>query len=106
MRQTPSSKLKRNEFSEQRLFADAITLGDFWLSGTDLGHEGKFVWMSTGRPVTVNKWIPGEPDHSQICDGGQKKHCMKIDRFYNRAMNNFCCEKWLNYVCERRNINQ
>lgn len=27
---------------------------DVWISGTDVAHEGKFIWFSTGLPL-VNK---------------------------------------------------
>ncbi len=35
----------------------------FWTSGTDQAEEGKFFWMSTGRPVTYSNWNAGEPNN-------------------------------------------
>ena len=35
----------------------------FWTSGTDQGEEGKFFWMSTGRPITFENWNAGEPNN-------------------------------------------
>ena len=35
----------------------------FWTSGTDQGEEGKFFWMSTGKPVTFENWNAGEPNN-------------------------------------------
>lgn len=110
MRQKLTSKYKRNEFNEQRWFADkklSTTEEDFWLSGTNLGCEWDYVWMSTGRPVTVtNKWTNGQPDHEQYCEGNQKEHCMEINRSFGNLMNDDCCEKRQNYICEIRKINQ
>ena len=33
----------------------------FWTSGTDQAEEGKFFWMSTGKPVTYENRNAGEP---------------------------------------------
>ena len=35
----------------------------FWTSGTDQGEEGKFFWMSTGRPITYSNYNAGEPNN-------------------------------------------
>ena len=35
----------------------------FWTSGTDQGEEGKFFWMSNGKPVTFENWNAGEPNN-------------------------------------------
>merc|ERR1712113_902706 len=37
----------------------------FWASGTDQAEEGKFFWMSTGKPVTYENWNAGEPNNFQ-----------------------------------------
>ena len=37
----------------------------FWTSGTDQAEEGKFFWMSTGKPVTYENWNAGEPNNFQ-----------------------------------------
>ena len=33
--------------------------------GTDQAEEGKFFWMSTGKPVTYENWNAGEPNNFQ-----------------------------------------
>ena len=44
---------------------ETIGLGHehFWTSGTDQGEEGKFVWLSTGRPLGWENWNAGEPNN-------------------------------------------
>ena len=41
----------------------------FWAvektSGTDQAEEGKFFWLSTGRPITYTNWNAGEPNNFQ-----------------------------------------
>ena len=34
-----------------------------WIGLTDLFHEGKFVWSSTGKEATYTNWYPGKPDN-------------------------------------------
>merc|ERR1711902_467583 len=59
-----------NSAEEQASLEDHITsfgMGNehFWSSGTDQGEEGKFVWMSTGKPLTYENWNAGEPNNFQ-----------------------------------------
>ncbi|CAL8142228.1 unnamed protein product [Orchesella dallaii] len=35
----------------------------YWTSGTDLGKEGQFTWMATGRSFTFSFFRPGEPNN-------------------------------------------
>lgn len=35
----------------------------YWTSGTDLGKEGLFSWMATGRGLTYGNFRPGEPNN-------------------------------------------
>lgn len=37
----------------------------FWTSGTDQGEEGKFFWLSNGKPITYTNWNAGEPNNFQ-----------------------------------------
>ena len=59
-----------NSAEEQRNLGDHIQsfgMGHehFWTSGTDQAEEGKFFWMSTGKPVTYESWNAGEPNNFQ-----------------------------------------
>merc|ERR1711902_248484 len=63
-----------NSEQEQRNLEEHITsfgMGNehFWSSGTDNGEEGKFVWMSTGKPLTYENWNAGEPNNFQYEEG-------------------------------------
>jgi len=49
----------------------------FWTSGTDQGEEGKFFWMSTGRPVTFENWNAGEPNNF-VYEDGEQEHCLEM----------------------------
>jgi hypothetical protein len=37
----------------------------FWIGLTDLFHEGKFVWSSTGQAASYTNWETDQPDNSQ-----------------------------------------
>ena len=49
------------------LISDQLGMGHehFWTSGTDQAEEGKFFWLSTGRPITYTNWNAGEPNNFQ-----------------------------------------
>ena len=49
----------------------------FWTSGTDQGEEGKFVWMSTGKPLGWENWNAGEPNNYEY-EGGEREHCLEL----------------------------
>ena len=36
----------------------------FWIGLTDLFHEGKFVWTSTGQAASYTNWYNGQPDNA------------------------------------------
>lgn len=49
----------------------------FWTSGTDQAEEGKFFWMSTGKPMTYENWNAGEPNNFQY-ENGEQEHCLEL----------------------------
>jgi len=57
----------------------SLGLGDqhFWTSGSDLGEEGKFIWMATGKPIKYTHWNAGEPNNFEY-DNGEKEHCLEM----------------------------
>lgn len=36
----------------------------FWIGGTDIAKEGKFVWMASGEPFSYTNWLPNQPDNN------------------------------------------
>ncbi|XP_049289321.1 perlucin-like [Anopheles funestus] len=72
--------------------------GGWWISGTDLGLEGSWIWMSKNVPLgNVNGYMnfaPGEPSNS----GTTGEHCLAIEQ--SPQWNDMPCDKLLNYVCE------
>ncbi|XP_017783958.1 PREDICTED: C-type lectin 37Db-like [Nicrophorus vespilloides] len=68
-----------------------------WTSGTDIAREGKFHWLSTGYPVKINKWLPGEPDN----DNGE--HCMEFwNNNGNIGLNDDKCHSENYFICEKK----
>ncbi|XP_045479161.1 perlucin-like isoform X2 [Harmonia axyridis] len=69
----------------------------FWTSGTDMGEEGSFVWLSTGRPLNFTSWCNGQPDN-----GGKNEHCLAIQRLgvENYVWNDRSCLDEYNFICE------
>merc|ERR1712127_168256 len=57
----------------------SLGLGDqhFWTSGSDLGEEGKFIWMATGKEIKYTHWNAGEPNNFEY-DNGEKEHCLEM----------------------------
>ena len=35
----------------------------YWTSGSDFGHEGLWVWTSTGKSFTYTNWAQDEPNN-------------------------------------------
>ncbi len=35
----------------------------FWIGLSDIAHEGKFVWMTSGKPAEYTNWRSGMPDN-------------------------------------------
>jgi len=80
-----------------------LDLGDqhFWTSGSDLGEEGKFIWMGTGKAITYTHWNAGEPNNFEY-DNGEKEHCLEMwDRDgKGLAWNDTPCSFETFFVCQ------
>ena len=44
-------------------FSKADLKVSYWTSGSDDGHEGLWVWTSTGKPLSNTNWMAGEPNN-------------------------------------------
>ncbi|XP_052848415.1 C-type lectin 37Da-like [Drosophila gunungcola] len=83
----------------QYLFKNGID-NVYWTSGADLANLGKHDWFSTGQPLTLNIWYPGEPNNLngiEHCDAlGDRRSVTN----YN-VLNDMNCESAKLYICER-----
>ncbi|EDW37411.1 GL26241 [Drosophila persimilis] len=70
----------------------------YWTAGNDLGNEGEHVWHSTGEPLTLNIWSPGEPNNKEGVE-----HCDEVWYGGARALNllnDKDCSFKLHFICE------
>jgi len=92
--------------AEQRDLQEHITsfgLGNehFWSSGTDQAEEGKFFWMSTGKPITYENWNAGEPNNFQY-ENGETENCLELWNRDGKGLkwNDTPCSFESFFVCE------
>lgn len=73
----------------------------FWTSGTDQAEEGKFFWMSTGKPLTYENWNSGEPNNYQY-EGGELEHCLELWNRDGKGLkwNDTPCSFETFFICE------
>jgi len=73
----------------------------FWTSGTDQAEEGKFFWMSTGKPLTFENWNSGEPNNFEY-ENGEKEHCLELWNRDGKGLrwNDTPCSFETYFVCE------
>lgn len=79
------------------------TAKDFWTSGTDLGNEGKFFFLSNGKSIDQLTWARDEPNNAKRNDSNETENCMAYTmtenlKFY-RLFDRFCSLK-LYFVCQ------
>ncbi|KAB0790751.1 hypothetical protein PPYR_15656 [Photinus pyralis] len=73
----------------------------FWTSGTDLADEGKFFWMSNGRPLTFTNWNAGEPNNF-VYENGEEENCLELWNRDGKGLkwNDSPCSFETFFVCE------
>ncbi|KAG5678669.1 hypothetical protein PVAND_008322 [Polypedilum vanderplanki] len=76
---------------------------DFWTSGTDLGNEGKFFFLSNGKSIGTFTWAHDEPNNMRKSDSNETENCMAYSmtdnlKFY-RLFDRFCSLKFF-FVCQ------
>ena len=73
----------------------------FWISGTDQGEEGRFFWLSNGRPITFTNWNAGEPNNFEY-ENGELEHCMELWDRDGKGMkwNDSPCSFETYFVCQ------
>lgn len=73
------------------------------MSGTDLGKEGEFVWLSNGQPFTFTDWLPGQPNNNRDKKNGQApENCVEVTNYYNYGFkwNDQHCHRKQYFICE------
>jgi len=95
-----------NSMEEQKNLEEHIQsfgMGDehFWTSGTDQAEEGKFFWMSSGKPITYENWNAGEPNNFQY-ENGEEEHCLELWNRDGKGLrwNDTPCSFETFFVCE------
>lgn len=68
----------------------------FWIGGSDLMAEGKWMWMTSHTPVHYSHWAHGEPSNES---GGE--HCMSLLFYTNYHWNDERCTTVLPFICEK-----
>lgn len=80
---------------------------EFWTSGTDLGNEGKFFFLSTGKTIGHLSWARDEPNNArrttEIKSSSETENCMAYTmtenlKFY-RLFDRFCSLKFY-FICQ------
>uniref|UniRef100_A0A0A1WQN2 Perlucin n=1 Tax=Zeugodacus cucurbitae TaxID=28588 RepID=A0A0A1WQN2_ZEUCU len=73
----------------------------FWTCGNDLAEEGKYVSLSTGRPMIYTKFPAGQPDNYRDED------CLHLQAFNNIFyMNDYPCSGNGYPICEMRRVSK
>lgn len=70
----------------------------YWTSGTDLGSEGKFYWMTTGAEVFYNNFRANEPNNREY-HSHFEEHCIEMRKPYNYLWNDLGCSRELHVIC-------
>lgn len=75
----------------------------FWTSGTDLGDEGKFFFLTNGKAVGKLNWAQNEPNNAKKAESNETENCMGYMmtenlKFY-RLFDTFC-SLMFNFVCQ------
>ncbi|XP_037085886.1 C-type lectin 37Db-like [Pollicipes pollicipes] len=92
---------EENDELEQLIKDNSFGHEHFWISGTDQGEEGRFFWISSGRPITFTNWNAGEPNNFEY-ENGELEHCMELWDRDGKGMkwNDSPCSFETYFVCQ------
>lgn len=87
-----------------RNFVHLVTVKDyavfFWLSGSDIGSKGDYVWMTSGQPLHYTHWHLDEPNN--YVDNGTMEHCLSFRTDVDNQWNDRFCT-YINYfICDNQ----
>lgn len=82
---------------ELKVISQKLKKPFYWIDVNDLGKEGEYVSLRSGRNPKFLKWMSGEPNNAR-----NEEDCVELRR-YNvvYAMNDDACGKSKNYICEK-----
>ncbi|XP_044748047.1 C-type lectin 37Db-like [Coccinella septempunctata] len=71
----------------------------FWTSGSDLGEEGQFVWLSTGKPFNYTYWASPQPDNDR-----NMENCLGFWKIGDKTYiwNDMPCTDNFHFICEKK----
>ena len=70
--------------------------GEFWwTSGTDMGREGRYVWMGSLQAVGDFIWFQNEPA------GGKDKNCLCLSSVHSYYADDCSCELSTRVICQK-----
>lgn len=72
----------------------------FWLSGSDIGRKGDYVWMTSGQPLKYTHWFHDEPNHFD--HNGTKEHCLSFRTDVENQWNDRLCTDRNYFICDNQ----
>lgn len=77
--------------------AEGLNEYEYFIDGTDVDQEGRWIWNSTGKEIEFTNWLYGQPDNFKT-----KEHCLVLrGRYYGYLWNDMPCDMELPFVCQR-----
>ncbi|XP_039449697.1 perlucin-like protein [Culex pipiens pallens] len=87
-----------NELLRNLVVQPEHSASTFWLAGTDLGWEGRWIWITNNSPLVIfSNWAFGNPDNSNNQD------CMIVGSNANdpTMWDDVQCTDKHKYICEK-----
>ena len=70
--------------------------GTFWIGGSDVMAEGKWMWMTSHTPISYTNWARGAPSNNL-----GRQHCLSIHYYVGYLWNDEQCTLSLPFICEK-----
>jgi len=75
--------------------------GIYWTSGNDLAEQFRHVWFTTGQPIKLNIWAPGEPNNKNNSNERCDMLGLKKEPDCKPGLNDGQCTDLKRYICEK-----
>ncbi|XP_052691257.1 perlucin-like protein isoform X2 [Crassostrea angulata] len=92
-RNQKTTLLQINDANEHNWLTKNFPIVGYWIDFTDIGTEGKWVTLSTGKSE-YTRWHSGQPDNS-----GGKQHCA-YNNYVKGSWDDVSCKTAIQVVCE------